>query len=102
MEVHGAPEISQSVLDTGEAVPTAKADSYALGASLFISATGWRAVAYPDDASREEQRQAVVEGPHRPVNVPGVLGKLIEHMLSPAPDDRPTLAEVCDAFRAEL
>lgn len=97
-----APEISQSVLNTGAAVPTAKADSYALGASLFISATGWRAVAYPDDASREAQRQAVVDGPHRPVNVPGVLGKLIEQMLSPAPDDRPTLAEVCDALRAEL
>uniref|UniRef100_A0AAU1HUR2 Protein kinase n=1 Tax=Streptomyces sp. NBC_00180 TaxID=2903632 RepID=A0AAU1HUR2_9ACTN len=97
-----APEISQSVLNTGEAVPTTKADSYALGASLFISATGWRAVAYPDDASREEQRQAVVDGPHRPVNVPGILGKLIEQMLNPSPDDRPTPAEVCDALKAEL
>lgn len=45
-----APEISKSVLATGYAVPTMEADVYALGASLFISATGWRAVAYPDDA----------------------------------------------------
>ncbi|MFE7278762.1 protein kinase [Streptomyces sp. NPDC057623] len=97
-----APEISRSVLDTGEALPSPQADSYALGASLFISATGWRAVAYPDDAPRAEQRKAVVDSPHRPINVPGILGKLIEQMLSPAPDDRPTPAEVCDALRAEL
>ncbi|MCX5050973.1 protein kinase [Streptomyces sp. NBC_00474] len=97
-----APEISRSVLATGQALPTPQADTYALGASLFISATGWRAVAYPDDASRAEQRQAVVDGPHRPVNVPGTLGKLIEQMLSPQPHDRPTPAEVCTVLRAEL
>ncbi len=93
-----APEISQSVLATGYAVPTPEADVYALGASLFISATGWRAVAYPDDAPRPVQRQAVVDGPHRPVTVDGVLGKLIDAMLSPNPADRPTTAEVCRAL----
>ncbi|MCT9077189.1 protein kinase domain-containing protein [Streptomyces fulvoviolaceus] len=97
-----APEISRRVLITGEAEPTPKADSYALGASLFISATGWRAVAYPDDASRTEQRQAIVSGTHRNVAVPGILGKLIEQMLSYDPDDRPTAAEVYDALRNEL
>ncbi|PNG97872.1 hypothetical protein SMF913_13897 [Streptomyces malaysiensis] len=89
------PEISRSVLETGTATPTMAADVYALGASLFISATGLRHVAYPDDASRKAQRQTIVDGPHRPVNVPGVLGKLIEAMLSPEPADRPTSAEVC-------
>lgn len=89
------PEISRSVLETGTATPTLAADVYALGASLFISATGLRHVAYPDDASRKDQRQAIVDGPHRPVKVPGVLGKLIEAMLSPDPADRPTSAEVC-------
>ncbi|MET8013315.1 protein kinase [Streptomyces sp. NPDC005271] len=90
-----SPEISQSVLNAGTATPTMEADVYALGASLFISATGLRHVAYPDDASRKDQRRAIVDGPHRPVNVPGVLGKLIEAMLSPDPADRPTSAEVC-------
>lgn len=90
-----SPEISRSVLETGTATPTMETDVYALGASLFISATGLRHVAYPDDASRKDQRQAIVDGPHRPVNVPGVLGKLIKAMLSPDPADRPTSAEVC-------
>ncbi|MEH6373265.1 protein kinase [Streptomyces sp. KLMMK] len=93
-----APEISKSVLATGYAVPTMEADVYALGASLLISATGWRAVAYPDDAPRAVQRQAVVDGPHRPVTVAGPLGKVIEAMLSPVPGDRPTSAEVCRAL----
>ncbi|MFI0764982.1 protein kinase family protein [Streptomyces sp. NPDC021218] len=90
-----SPEISRSVLETGTATPTLAADVYALGASLFISATGLRHVAYPDDAGRKDQRQAIVDGPHRPVNVHGVLGKLIEAMLSPDPADRPNSAEVC-------
>ncbi|WP_431771755.1 protein kinase [Streptomyces cucumeris] len=90
-----SPEISRSVLETGAATPSTASDVYALGASLFISATGLRHVAYPDDASRAEQRQAIADGPHRPVEVPGVLGGLIEAMLSPRPADRPTGAEVC-------
>ncbi|WP_055557630.1 protein kinase [Streptomyces sp. NBRC 110028] len=90
-----SPEISRSVLETGTATPTMTADVYALGASLFISATGLRHVEYPDDVSRKDQRQAIVDGPHRPVNVPGVLGKLIDAMLSSEPADRPTSAEVC-------
>ncbi|KPI12020.1 serine/threonine protein kinase [Actinobacteria bacterium OK074] len=97
-----APEISASVLESGTAVPTREADVYALGASLFISATGWRHVAYPDDAPREIQRQAVVKGPHRPVNLPGVLGALLPRMLSAAPADRPTSTEVCDALAHAL
>ncbi|MFH8564242.1 protein kinase [Streptomyces sp. NPDC017988] len=97
-----APEISASVLKSGTATPTREADVYALGAALFISATGWRHVAYPDDAPREVQRQAIVAGPHRPVNVPGVLGSLIPHMLSRSPADRPTSAEVCETLSAAL
>lgn len=94
-----SPEISRSVLGSGTAIPARAADVYALGATLFISATGFRHVAYPDDATRKVQRQAIVDGPHRPVNVPGVLGKLIETMLSPEPNDRPTSAEVCAVLR---
>lgn len=94
-----APEISGSVLETGAAVPTAAADVYALGASLFISATGWRHVDYADDATREDQRRAVVNKPHRPINVPGPLGALIEQMMSRDPADRPSSADVCRELR---
>ncbi|MEV8069479.1 protein kinase [Streptomyces sp. NPDC085995] len=89
-----APEIARSVLDTGEAEPTPEADVYALGASLLISATGWRAVEYPDDAPRPVQRAAVADGRRRPVRVPGPMGELIDQMLSHAPEDRPTIYEV--------
>lgn len=74
---YGAPEISRSVLESGTAAPTRESDVYALGASLMISATGWRHVDYPDGAPREVQRQAIVDGPHRPVTIPGELGRLI-------------------------
>ncbi|MGY5101454.1 protein kinase domain-containing protein [Streptomyces sp. 900105245] len=93
-----APEIARSVLATGEAQPTQEADIYALGASLLISATGWRAVEYQDDAPRREQRQAVASGKHRPVKVHGELGELIDAMLSPVPEDRPTIYEVGKAL----
>ncbi|MFF2522207.1 protein kinase domain-containing protein [Streptomyces liangshanensis] len=93
-----APEIARSVLAAGEAEPTQEADIYALGASLLISATGWRAVAYPDDAPRPVQREAVANGRRRPVRVPGELGDLIEAMLSRAPEDRPTIREVREAL----
>ncbi len=89
-----APEIARSVLDTGEAEPTQAADVYALGASLLISATGWRAVEYPDDARRPVQREAVANGRRRPVKIPGELGELVDAMLSHAPGDRPTIYEV--------
>ncbi|MFJ2607445.1 protein kinase [Streptomyces sp. NPDC087425] len=93
-----APEIARSVLDTGEAEPTRAADVYALGASLLISATGRRAVEYPDDAPRPVQREAVANGRRRPVKVPGELGALVDAMLSHAPEDRPTLDEVARAL----
>ncbi|WP_327316276.1 protein kinase domain-containing protein [Streptomyces sp. NBC_01235] len=93
-----APEIARSVLDTGEAEPTQEADIYALGASLLISATGWRAVEYPDDAPRPVQREAVANGRRRPVKVPGELGELVDTMLSHAPEDRPTIYEVVKAL----
>ncbi len=86
------------MLDTGEAEPTQEADIYALGASLLISATGWRAVEYPDDAPRPVQRRAVADGKRRPVKVRGQLGELIEAMLSHAPEDRPTIYEVGKAL----
>ncbi|MFB8140085.1 protein kinase domain-containing protein [Streptomyces parvus] len=94
-----APEVARSVLATGEAEPTQEADIYALGASLLISATGWRAVEYPDDAPRPAQRRAVASGKRRPVRAPGELGELIDTMLSPAPGDRPTIQEVREALR---
>lgn len=93
-----APEIARSVLATGQAEPTQAADVYALGASLLISATGWRAVEYPDDAPRAVQREAVVKGRRRPVKVPGELGDLVDAMLSHAPEDRPTIYEVGKAL----
>ncbi|MEH0577302.1 protein kinase domain-containing protein [Streptomyces sp. B21-108] len=93
-----APEIARSVLDTGEAEPTQEADIYALGASLLISATGWRAVEYPDDAPRPVQREAVANGRRRPVKVPGELCELVDAMLSHAPEDRPTVYEVVKAL----
>ncbi|MFI1101010.1 protein kinase [Streptomyces melanogenes] len=90
-----SPEISRRVLEDGEAVPTREADVYALGATLFMAATGWRHVEYPDDASRPEQRRAIVNGTHRLVNVTGMLGALINDMLRYHADDRPTTHEVC-------
>ncbi|MXM65717.1 protein kinase [Streptomyces sp. HUCO-GS316] len=93
-----APEIARSVLATGEAEPTQEADIYALGASLLISATGWRAVEYSDDAPRPVQRLAVANGKRRPVKAPGELGELIDAMLSYAPEDRPTIYEVGKAL----
>ncbi|MER6093417.1 protein kinase [Streptomyces bluensis] len=93
-----APEIARSVLDTGEAEPTPEADVYALGASLLISATGWRAMEYPDDAPRSVQREAVADGRRRLVKAPGELGELIDAMLSHAPGDRPTIYEVGKAL----
>lgn len=96
-----APETSRSVLENGEAVPTQEADVYGLGATLFMSATGWRHVEYPDDASRAEQRRAVVDRTHRPVNVAGMLGWLINDMLRPSPGDRPTAQDVCKTLETE-
>ncbi|MFE7114457.1 protein kinase [Streptomyces sp. NPDC057654] len=93
-----APEISRSVLDSGTAVPSYESDVYALGASLFLSATGWRHVDYPDDAPREVQRRAIVGKPHRPVDVPGPLGSLIVAMMRRDPATRPTAAQVTDAL----
>ncbi|MFJ8109046.1 protein kinase [Streptomyces sp. NPDC096132] len=93
-----APEIARSVLATGEAEPTQQADIYALGATLLISATGWRAVEYPDDAPRPVQRQAVANGRRRPVKAPGELGELIDAMLSHTPEDRPTIYELGKAL----
>ncbi|MEU8454885.1 protein kinase domain-containing protein [Streptomyces griseoaurantiacus] len=93
-----APEIARSVLDTGKAEPTQEADIYALGASLLISATGWRAMEYPDDASRSVQREAVANGRRRQVKAPVELGELVDAMLSHAPEDRPTIYEVGKAL----
>ncbi|MFE0644328.1 protein kinase [Streptomyces sp. NPDC058877] len=93
-----APEIARSVLVHGTAEPTHASDVYALGASLMISATGRRHVAYADEASREDQRQAIVDKPHRPVMIAGGLGGLVDAMLSYRPSDRPTAHEVCAAL----
>lgn len=93
-----APEIARSVLATGEAEPTQEADIYALGATLLVSATGWRAVEYPDDAPGPVQREAVAKGRRRSVKVPGELGELIDAMLSHSPEDRPTIYEVGKAL----
>ncbi|WP_336116244.1 protein kinase domain-containing protein [Streptomyces sp. PTD9-10] len=93
-----APEIARSVLATGEAEATQEADIYALGASLLISATGWRAVEYPDDAPRTVQREAVAAGRRRSVKMPGEMGELIDAMLSHAPEDRPTIYEAGKAL----
>ncbi|MFD3416407.1 protein kinase family protein [Streptomyces decoyicus] len=97
-----APEISRSILERGTAVPTKEADVYALGASLFLSATGRRHVPYPDDADRKDQRQAIVDKPHRPVNVLGVLGEVVERMMSRDPADRPTSVAICGRLRGAL
>ncbi|MFI1628190.1 protein kinase family protein [Streptomyces noursei] len=94
-----APEISHGILTNSTAVPTKAADVYALAASWFISATGWRHVSYPDDAEREERRRAIVQKPHRRINVPGPLGRLIEQMMARNPADRPTRGEVCAELR---
>lgn len=93
-----APEISRSVLENGEAEQTQAGDIYALGASLLISATGMRAVEYPDDAPRPVQRQAVVDGRHREVTIPGRMGRLVRDMLRYDPKDRPTIYEVGKAL----
>ncbi|WP_411146589.1 hypothetical protein [Streptomyces sp. x-80] len=41
-----------------------------------------------------------MDKPHRPITVPGKLGKLIEQMMSRNPADRPTSAEICGELRA--
>lgn len=89
-----APELSHQVLETGQAVPSQAGDVYALGASLMISATGRRAVIYPDDASRPAQRAAIVEGNRRAVNIKGPLGPLVEQMLRPDPERRPGIERI--------
>ncbi|MCX5412239.1 protein kinase [Streptomyces sp. NBC_00059] len=89
-----APEISESVLSVGRAEPTKASDVYALGASLLMALTGKRHVAYPNDASRPEQRRAIVTSRHRPVTVPGAMGRLIRAMLQREPDDRPSVRDV--------
>ncbi|MGK5533671.1 protein kinase domain-containing protein [Streptomyces sp. URMC 129] len=94
-----SPEISRSVLDSGTAVPTRASDVFGLGASLFMSATGLRAIDFPPDAEREEQRRVIAQGRHRDVGIPGRLGRVIEAMLSPEPGGRPTAEEVCAALR---
>ncbi|MFE0101741.1 protein kinase [Streptomyces sp. NPDC059009] len=94
-----APEISRNVLATGTATPSPAADVYALGASLLICATSVRAMEYPDDAEREEQRQAVVDNKRRPFDLPEPFGGVVDRMLSYEPYDRPTLAEVMADFR---
>ncbi|WP_055556713.1 protein kinase domain-containing protein [Streptomyces kanamyceticus] len=93
------PEISRAVLATGTATPSPAADVYALGASLLISATGIRAMEYPDHAEREEQRQAVVDNKRRPFDLPGPFGVMVDRMLSYEPYDRPALSEVAAEFR---
>ncbi|MFI2257453.1 protein kinase [Streptomyces tubercidicus] len=94
-----APEISRGILESGTAMPTKEADVYALGASFFLAATGLRHVPYPDDASRREQRQAIVDKPHRAITVPGALGALIERMMSRDPAERPSGADVYQELR---
>ncbi|WP_049575966.1 protein kinase domain-containing protein [Streptomyces sp. SBT349] len=96
--MYESPEISRSVLEQGYAVPTRESDVFGLGASLFISVTGLRAVEFPPDAEREEQRRVIAKGHHRKVTIPGPLGSIVEAMLSPVPTDRPTVAQVCDAL----
>ena len=93
-----APEISRAVLEAGDAVPSFEADVYALGASLLMSSTGWRAVEYPDNAPRSVQRQAVADGRRRQVTAPGKLGPLVDAMLSHSPADRPTVDEIISAL----
>ncbi|MEJ8636592.1 protein kinase domain-containing protein [Streptomyces sp. MS2.AVA.5] len=95
-----APEIARSVLATGTATPTPASDVYALGASLLISATGKRVVPYADDAEREVQRQAVVDGERRDFALPGVFGETVTAMLCHDPAQRPTVAEVCEVLEA--
>ncbi len=90
-----APEIARSVLQNGFAIPTRESDVYALGSSLFISVTGRRHVAYPDDADRRDQRKAIADGPNRSVEIPGPLGPLIGAMMLRRPSERPTATEVC-------
>ncbi|KUF15303.1 protein kinase [Streptomyces silvensis] len=96
-----APEIARRVLESGEATPTREADVYGLGATLFMAATGWRHVEYPDDAPRTAQRRAVVDRSHRPVNIAGPLGRLVDDMLRPDPRDRPTMREVRGTLASE-
>lgn len=93
-----SPEISRSVLATGEAVPTRQSDVFALGASLFLSLTGRRAIDFPADAERADQRRVIATGAHREVTVPGPLGAAIAAMLRPEPEDRPSAGEVCRAL----
>lgn len=47
---------------------------------------------------RPVQREAVADGSRRPVTESGVLGEVIEAMLSHAPEERPTIYQVGKAL----
>jgi serine/threonine protein kinase len=97
-----APEIADALLSTTadihiQAEPPA--DIWGLGASLFWCWTGQRPVAYRDDTPREEKLKAIATGVTlslddvRPWVFPE-FEKVIRTCLTPAPEYRPSAAEL--------
>lgn len=97
-----APEIADAILSTTpdthiQAEPPA--DIWGLGASLFWCWTGQRPVAYEDEAPREAKLKVIATGATlslddvRPWVFPE-FEKVIRACLTPAPEDRPTAADL--------
>jgi serine/threonine protein kinase len=81
--------------------PGTAADVWGLGASLFEAVAGYKAYdegdpSHPDVSRRFPQ---LVDEPYvLPDHVPADVAKLVESMLAPDPQDRPTPAAVADAL----
>lgn len=97
-----APEIADAILTTPadthiQARPPA--DIWGLGASLFWCWTGHRPVPYADDTPRTDKLRAIADGKRlhlddaRPWSFP-VFEEIVTACLAPAPDERPTAADL--------
>ncbi|MER7790919.1 protein kinase [Streptomyces sp. NPDC097640] len=102
-----APEIAAAVLGTVDTVhiaPTAAADVWALGASLFWCWTGHRPVPYQEpEGPREGKLRDIAEGHTldfatvRPWPFPG-FEEIVAGCLHPDPDKRPASADLITAI----
>ncbi|MEU2366521.1 protein kinase [Streptomyces noursei] len=97
-----APEIAGAILTTPadthiHARPPA--DIWGLGASLFWCWTGHRPVPYSDDTPRTDKLRAIADGKRlqlddaRPWSF-SVFEEIIAACMAPAPDERPTAADL--------
>ena len=85
--------------------PQAASDVWGLGATLFEAVAGYRAFDDGDprsDAVEGRYPQLVDEPYAVPGNVPADVAKVVEACLAVRPEDRPTPADIADAWGAVL